>query len=247
MRNDPRRIFGLGPFGVFGLALLMTSSLLAAVDDPLALVPDGAAAVGVVRLGDLRTNPLSSRLFRDFDRHLADGDAARFLEEANLDPKKDVDVIMVAGSPKGSGHGEGLIVFQGRFEPERLSAAAVLRGAVRKSTPDGPYFLLPDKRKGKDEEGEAAHRHEPGAVAFVSARLVMAGPELSVKKALADLSAGGTGFLKGDGIGKERGRIDRKAAIWALADASRLPDREPRKGAGDAVQGLASAMRSVTF
>src|ERR1019366_5635800 len=89
--------------------------------------------------------------------------------------------------------------------------------------------------------------HHAGAVAFVSPKLVMAGPEASVRKALADRAAGGTGFAKGAGIGRERSRIDRKAVIWALADSSRLPQREPKEGASDAASGIVAAMRSVTF
>lgn len=223
----------------------------AATDDPLALVPADSVAVGVIRLSDLRSNPLSARLFSDVDKGIADGDAARFLEEANLNPKKDVDVVVVAGSPKESGHGDGLVLFQGRFEPERLAAAVVLRGATRKSGPDGDYFLLPDTEKSNGRSEGKGHGkvrpHHAGAVAFVSPQLVLAGPEASVMRALADRAAGGTGFAKGAGIARERSRIDRKAAIWALADSTRLPQHDAKEGASDAANGLVAAMRSVTF
>jgi hypothetical protein len=228
-------------------ALVAAPPVRAATDDPLALVPADAVAVGVVRLAELRSNPLSARLFNDVDKGIVDGDAARFLEEANLNPKQDVDVVVVAGSPKDSEHGDGLILFQGRFEPERLAAAVVLRGGTRKSAPDGDYFLLPDKGKGDGKGDGKVKPHHAGAVAFVSPKLVMAGPEASVRKALADRAAGGTGFAKGAGIGRERSRIDRKAVIWALADSSRLPQREPKEGASDAASGIVAAMRSVTF
>ena len=59
-------------------SLLSPTPLLAAsrVEDGLALVPADAASVGVIRFADLRTNPLSARLFSETDRITVDGDAA---------------------------------------------------------------------------------------------------------------------------------------------------------------------------
>ena len=66
-------------------ALLLAAALAgpaaraASASDPLALVPAGAASVAVVHLDQLRTSPLSARLFTDADKMTADGDAARFM------------------------------------------------------------------------------------------------------------------------------------------------------------------------
>ena len=235
------------------LALSCASALAlpaaAATDDALALVPPGAAAVGVVRVSDLRSSPLASRVFSDTDRMTVDGDAARFLAEARLNVKEDVDTVVAAGSPKGAGGsaGWGLVAFEGRFDPAALGSAIAARGAVKKTTPAGDYYLLPDKHAGD------ANR-EPGAIAFASPHLVIAGNESSVVSALAQRSAGGTAFRAGAGLGRHLGRIDSRASAWALVDVARMPQKEAAArhaqasaDRNDAATALVSSMKSVSL
>lgn len=183
----------------------------------LSLVPADAASVAVVRLSDLRESPLSARLFADADRMTVDGDAARFLEEAQLDPKKDVDTVVIAGRPSAGGKASPtLALFEGRFDPDLLARAAEDRGAARKSTSAGDYYLLPEGHHGHGEE-------RPGAVAFAGPNLVIAGTESAVAQALADRRAGGTSFVSGAGLGRELKRVDRGASVWAIVDVARYP------------------------
>jgi hypothetical protein len=223
----------------------------AATDSALALVPADAASVGVIHVADLRTSPLAARVFSDTDKLTVDGDAAHFLAEARLNPKEDVDTVVAAGSPKGAGGsaGWGLVLFEGRFDAGALGAAIASRGAERKSTPAGDYFLLPDK-------GQHAARHEPGAIAFASNHLVIAGNEASVVAALAQRSAGGTAFRSGAGLGRHLGRIDSGASAWALVDVTRIPAKDSAMrhaqvqahGNGmDAAATLVSSMKSVSL
>lgn len=186
-------------------------------DALLSLVPADAASVAVVRLNDLRESPLSARLFAGADHMTVDGDAGRFLEEAQLNPKKDVDTVVIAGRPSAGDKGSPtLALFEGRFDPDRLARAAEGRGAVRRSTPAGDYYLLPEGHHGHGEE-------RPGAVAFASPNLVIAGTESAVARALADRRAGGSGFASGAGLGRELRRVDRGASVWALVDVARYP------------------------
>lgn len=233
------------------LALCAAAPLAAASrsgSDLLSLVPADAASVAVIRLSDLRESPLAGRLFSGADHMTADGDGARFLEEAQLDPKKDVDTVVIAARPSSGQHGSPtLALFEGRFDPARLAAAAVNRGAVRTSTPAGDYFLLPEKH-GHDEE----HR---GAAAFVSSSLVIAGTESAVIQALADRRSGGPGFASGTGLGRQLKRVDRDASLWALVDVTRYPSVARRSAhvhasaeAGDEpAMALMGAMKSVSL
>ncbi|MGZ5426337.1 MAG: hypothetical protein ACXWE1_03945 [Thermoanaerobaculia bacterium] len=232
-------------------------------DDALALVPADAASVGVSHVADLRTSPLAARLFSDTDHISVAGDAQHFLDEARLNPKEDVDLVVAAGSPKGAGgsDGWGLVLFEGRFDPARLSAALVERGATKKSTPSGDYYLVPDRHA--DASG---HGGGPAGIAFASPHLVIAGSESAVVTALAQRSAGGPGFSSGSGLGRHLSRIDSGASAWALVDVSRLPvsnrsrgvhasgtiDGEPfdvkaRSGHDDAALTLVSSMKSVSL
>jgi len=227
------------------LALSASPALAGGSNDALSLVPPDAASVGLVRLDELRGSPLAAKIFEETDRITCDGDAARFLEETGLRPKQDVDVVVVAASPRARGEGESaLVLFEGRFDSARLSAAIVSRGAVLKTTSHGDYYLL---------DSDGGHG-SPGAVAFASRRLVIAGTEPAVARALERRASGGSGFLRGEGLGKHLFRVDSGASAWVLVDAVRYPlARGARRhsgdgdGDGDPSAALAGAMKSVSL
>jgi len=213
-------------------------------DEGLSLVPSEAASIAVIRLADLRTSPLAAKLFADADHMTVDGDAARFLEETHLNPATDVDTVVVAGlAPNGSAKG-GIALFTGRFDPARLSDAAVTRGAVRNSSSAGDYFLLPHKND--------AHGGGPNAVAFVSPSLIIAGSETAVVSALAARQSGANGFA-GSSLARYVSRVDRSSAVWGLVDVTRYPTarraiaREGKSESSEPAQALIGAMKSVTL
>src|ERR1035441_9469903 len=115
------------PFVLAFAATLALPATASSGDDALALVPADAASVGVIHVADLRTSPLAARLFSDTDHLSVAGHAQHFPDEASLNPKEDVDLVVAAGSPKGAGgsDGWGLVLFEGRFDPARLLAAPV--------------------------------------------------------------------------------------------------------------------------
>jgi hypothetical protein len=76
-------------------AVLVLTSVLCALpafaarknDDALSLVPGDAAAVAVIRWNELRASALGAKLLSEADHVTADGDAARFMAEARLNPR----------------------------------------------------------------------------------------------------------------------------------------------------------------
>src|SRR5438128_7071215 len=108
--------------------LLLTCALAAlafpvlAKNDALSLIPNDAVTVGVVRIADMRSSPLSSTLFEQTDKVSTNGDAEKFLREAGLQPSRDLDLVMVATTPRTAlGHNADVIVAaEGRFNVERL-------------------------------------------------------------------------------------------------------------------------------
>jgi hypothetical protein len=211
-------------------------------EDPLALVPAGAVTVGVVHWNELRASPLGAKVFADVDRMSSDGDAARFLAETGLTPREDVDTVIIAMSP-GSGSGRtdsGLVLFEGRFDLDRIAKALTSRGALRQVSANGPFYRL----VGKDGSSE-----ERGAVALVNRGLIVCGHEEAVVAALARKENGGDGGLtSGQGIGRHLGRIDRDASAWALVDLSRIPASHREEGdGGEPAQVLFGAMKSVSL
>lgn len=210
-------------------------------DEALALVPSDVASVGVIHLDALRSSPFAARLFSETDDLAVDGDAAKFLAETGLRPRQDVDAVVVAGFASSRVHGSenGLVVFQGRFDPARLEAAMEARGAIRKSTPQGDYLILGDAHGGDNR----------AAIAVLGPRLVAAGSPESVSRALAARQSGGSGFLRGEGLGREIHRVPAGASAWAIVDATRMPFGEaPRRSEdGDAADALVGAMKSVSL
>lgn len=209
-----------------------------AKDDALSLVPTNAVSVGVVKLREMRTSPLSGFLFQHTDKFSADGDANKFLTDAGLEPTKDVDVLVVSTAPRTNlgTDADVLVAAEGRFNVERLTSALLARGAVKKDN----YFLSPAEHDGG----------ERGAVAFPNAQLAIAGTERAVVAALAARANGGTGFPGASGLGMDMNRIDANATAWALVDvvrASRL-SHAPKVNTGRGQQGeaLAAAIRSIS-
>src|SRR6185295_809803 len=111
-----------------------------AKDDALSLVPSNAVTVGMVKLREMRSSPLSSMLFEQTDKMSTDGEAEKFLSDAGLAPTKDVDVLVVATSPRTNlgSDADVLVIAEGRFNVERLTAALTSRGATKK----GAYYVI---------------------------------------------------------------------------------------------------------
>ena len=195
-------------------ALLALTAPAIAKTDALSLIPNDAVTVGVVRLVDMRTSPLSSTLFQQTDKLSSNGDAEMFLREAGLQPTNDIDVVMVATTPQTTlGHNANvLIAADGRFNVDRLTRALASRGATKKTSVYGDYYLLPN-------ENNSDHN---GAAAFPDGHLALVGTEASVVAALRARDAGGTSFTAASGLARDLGRIDPHATAWAIVDVARV-------------------------
>ncbi|HEY6843162.1 MAG TPA: hypothetical protein VI391_03275 [Thermoanaerobaculia bacterium] len=216
-------------------ALALAIPAFAVNGGALSLIPNDAVTVGVVRIADMRSSPLSSALFQKTDEISTHGDAEAFLRDAGLQPTKDIDVVMVATSPQTTlgSNADVLIAAEGRFDVDRLTKALIARGA---SQSDG-YLLLPT------DEGRK------GAVAFPSSHLALVGTSASVRQALSAYANGGTHFMTTSGLAQDIGRIDPNATAWAIVDVQRA--RRFANGphiSSESKQGamLQSALKTVT-
>ena len=173
------------------LALISVPAAAGASPGALALVPDDATTVGYVRVADLRTNPFQLRVFEETDKITANGDAGKFLAEAGLDLRNDVDSVVACTAAVPDARGRTLVFFEGRYDAARIGAALVKRGAVKVSAAGGDYYRL--KESNADREA--------GALTFLDAKLVAAGNESAVAAVLARRVSGGAGFCSGSGLG----------------------------------------------
>jgi hypothetical protein len=221
------------------LALAMLVAVPAmAKDEALSLVPANAVTVGMVKIAEMRSSPLSSFVFQQTDKMSTDGEAAKFLTDAGLSPTKDIDVLVVATTPRASlgSEADPLVIAEGRFNAARLTKALVARGAVKK----GAYLILPDKDKDGDH----------GAVAFPSTSLAIIGTERAVVDALAARANGGTGFRTRGALGLDLARVDTTATAWALVDVTRAQRLAKggtiNTGKGNSGEALQAALRTVS-
>jgi hypothetical protein len=217
----------------------------------LALVSADATAAGMVRFNRLKTSPAAARLFHEADGIGADGEAARFLHEAGLDPKKDIDSVTFSmKSDADTGRESVLVAFEGRFNPEALLAAAMSRGAVRIDAAPASYLRLPESADGSKNFGD--HNSDgPGAVAFLNSHLILAGSEAALLSALDESSLGHMGLSENSTLGKALSRVNTGSAAWAIVDATKIRSVRPGSHAGresdSPVRGVESALKSVTL
>ena len=219
-------------------AALLIALPLFAKNDALSLIPNDAVSVGVVKLADLRNSSLAATLFKQTDAVSSNGDAEKFLEDAGLQPSKDVDVLVVSTSPKTNLGEEAdvLVAADGRFNVDRLAAALTKRGAVKKNG----YYILPK---------EANEHGKQGAVAFPDSHLALIGSESAVAEALANHANGGTTFFAASGLGRDVSRIDSHASAWAIVDvprASRLTNSPHVPSKNAQAEALSSALKNVS-
>lgn len=207
-RNRLARLFPI-------LALLPA---LAFAGEALTLVPPDAVSVGVANIAQFRNSPIAGKLFAQADRMTVDGEAAKLLAETGLKPSEDIDVVTFALLPKegDATDAEALVLVEGRFDPEKIAAAMVARGAVRKTGATGAWYLLPAEHEGADSAD-----HKP-AVAFVRKGLMMAGSEGAVLEALGYAKNGGSSFASAGALAPELSRVDPKASAWMLVDVPRM-------------------------
>ena len=224
------------------LALAVFASLAAlpaaASEDPLALLPPDATTVGSIRVADLRSNPFQLRLFQETDKIAADGDAALFLQDAGLNLREDVDVVVACTTSADGRPGQSIAFFEGRFDPARLSAAVVKRGAYHHTVKGGDYYRLKENGSSK---------HGPSAVAFLGPNLVLAGSEPAVVQTLARRAAGGRPFASGPGLGKDYHRVNPASTAWVLVDVNRWRPTRISMQENQTTSGLVSALKSVSL
>lgn len=219
------------------LALALAPAAFAK-NDAMSLIPNDSVSVGVVRLADMRSSPLSAALFAQTAHISNDDDAVAFLRDAGLQPTKDVDVVVFATSPRTNLGSEAdfLIAADGRFNVDLLTSALVKRGAIKKTSAHGTYFRMPEK------SGET---HQ-GVVAFPDAHLALIGTEAAVLEAMASRAAGGTSFATASGLGRDMARVDAHATAFILVDVPRAQRITGTPKLGGNGQALGAALKNVS-
>jgi hypothetical protein len=171
--------------------------------DLLRLVPEGAQAIVAIDSAALRTHPaVQTWLARQRAWAATDEKLKRFLDDAGLDPVRDVDLLVLAalGSDRET---TGVALLVGRYDPTALGAALTARGASSFALAGVPAFRLPD----------SGHHGSQAVLAQRSPELVIVGDEAAVTAAYAAPHAVSP-LIAGD---IAAGNLDLHAPFWMVA------------------------------
>jgi hypothetical protein len=157
-------------------------------------------------------------------------------EKTGLDPARDVDQIVIAGTSPGS---VGLALVTGRFDLYKLGRALETEGKVKGYGPEGVTLYA------FGEEGKPAT-----AVAFLDETSLLFGPKAQVEAAVSSRARGEAPFKKNAVLMALVEKVRPGFTFWMVGDQSLLaglPTSVPAPGAsaGGATIGL-PALQSLT-
>ncbi len=206
-------LFGISALGLaLASASFFTGSARAAVGpmpaEALALPADATFVIGV----DVHKF-VSSPLYVRHKEQAGAGriDALRELQEkAGLDPEKDIDQIVIAGSHKDQA-GAALVI--GRFDRTRIQQAveASSKGkATWKNQGGTTIYMFDEGRKG------------PSALAFIADNTLAIGTQSSVESIAANTAAPGKGLKANASLLKLVEGVAPGSTFWMVGDQSLL-------------------------
>jgi hypothetical protein len=159
-------------------------------------------------------------------------------EKTGLNPERDIDQMIFAGTPPGGAVQEsGIVVALGRFDRAKISQAieAEKKGVTSKGVHGVPVYLFGEGKKGA------------GALAFVDERTLVMGSQAAVEAAIASQSQGGKTLKQNAEIMALLERVRPDATFWAVGDKSlfqNMPKNVP--GPGGSGQITLPGLRSLT-
>jgi ADP-ribose pyrophosphatase YjhB (NUDIX family) len=228
----------------------MTRSRLAVLVSSIVVVLGLVAGVGALWLNQARAAvgpmpaealilPADARFVMGFDvkRFTASPFYARFAsergmqpealreleEKTGLNPTRDIDQIVVAGSPAAGKSAPGLAMVFGRFDTYKLGRAMETEGKVVGHNVDGVsvYGFKEDDAKSL-------------AVAFLDQSHLLFGPRTEVEAAIASRTRGETPFRKNAALLALVEKVRPGSTFWMVGDQSLLagmPTSVPAPGA----------------
>ena len=148
-----------------------------------------------------------------------------------LDPERDIEQIVVAGSPRGTRGEGGIVLALGRFDRAKLSRAIETekKGVTSKAVGGVTAYLFNEGQRGA------------GAVAFLDDRTLVVGTQAAVEGAIQSAAEGGKSLRRNETILRLLEQVRPDATFWMVGDQSvleNLPKNVPSGGQQLALAGL---------
>ena len=210
------------PFPAAAIFLVLATSAAFGAVDPalLGLVMPDAQVVTGVQVDQAQTSPFGQYILSQIP---ANSGLEQIMTLTGFDPRRDLHELVAASAARQS----GLVIGRGVFQPARISAAAILGGAIA-SNYRGIQIL-----SGKN--------NQEGSIAFLDNTMVLAGNTDAVKAAI-DRNIAGTRFS--GPLAQQATMVSTNNDAWfvsAAAPGSLLQGRVPDAGLG----GLSNAFQSI--
>jgi hypothetical protein len=226
---------GLG--AALAVVLAATSGRAAEADKLIPADAEFVAAINVKQV--LESDIIKKFALEQMKQTLQGNDAQKFLKDLGLDPLKDIDRVVIAGSGKDQTDAKFLAIVHGKFDPEKLYKAA--EAQTRKDA--DKFSLIKDGKdvmfKYQPDNGNPVY----GTV--VDETTVVAGSD---KKLITEALAT-AGAAKKPAISRELAglvtRMDDKASLWLVGVVKGKLDNVRLPGGGGGNPALAAQLAKM--
>lgn len=235
-----RRSTRFGLVAAFAAAFAFPTSARAA--EPDKLLPADADTILSVNVRQIIDSDIVKKYaIEQMKQFLQGNDAQTFLKEIGLDPLKDLDRVVVAGSGKDQATIKGLVIVHGKFDAEKLYKAAE---AQSKKEPD-KFALV---KEGKDVMFKLTpDSGNPVYGTVVDNNTIIVGTDkkiISTALAAANADKKPTVDKK---LSAMIAKMDDKASVWVVALVNgRLDNAKIPGGMNQNLQGQLANMDSVS-
>lgn len=201
------------------------------------LLPADATFVGGIDVKRFIQSPFYSKYAGPHAK--ARPEAFRELEEkTGLNPERDVDQVIFAGTPGRTGHETGMVVALGRFDRAKVSRWIEVerRGVTSKNLEAVLVYLFREGTRGA------------GALAFMDDRTLVMGSQAAVEAAISSQSQDGKTLKQNATIMGLLERVRPDATFWAVGDQSVLDNmlKNVATPGGSGQQIMLPGLRSLT-
>lgn len=205
---------------------------LPAVDPALLNVamPDAQALTGVL-VDQVQSSPFGQYVVSQIQ---VDSELTRVMAATGFDPRKDLHEIVAASASNST----GLVIGRGVFQPSRISAAAVLAGAVSSTYRGFEILTAATVHNGAASQSGSS---QSGSGVFLDSTIVLLGDTASVKAAIDRHIAGAV--FSGP-LAQKAMQVSAGNDIWFVAaqsPASFFSGKAPNQGIGN----LANAFQAI--
>ncbi|MPY87128.1 MAG: hypothetical protein GEU99_04320 [Luteitalea sp.] len=194
----------------------LSSSLLARESslDDLRYVPDTATVVAYADVRAVMDSEFRQRVKKlEHKRHGKNG----FRDETGIDIEQDVDSVVGCLLPDEAHGKSGFAVLRGRFDAQRVEAAATAHGATAEVYSGRQLYIAKNERH--DEHGS------PLAFGFMEDGGLLVGQEHAVKLAIDRADSGATGPSSADLL-RLIDEARNEATVWAVGHPEALTSHE---------------------